>query len=224
MAPSLVKLNAHTRATFVRAAVKENAITTKLLATVMPYFPKRCQVISGYLDNGDQFWKVNYHWDYLVGKIDEFLASTKDAKLAGAARAIKAVLERNVPNPRTGYRTDKTVGQTKDLSSADQVVQRYALVKQSKVDFQAVLLKAGLIDVKTKANPPAAAKPWWLAVAPLAPPGDSKHGTGYALDIAGDNAETTRIAKLLGATLVFNEASHVHCEWRDGRVTLPGGA
>ena len=32
-------------------------------------------------------------------------------------------------------------------------------------------------------------------MAPVAAPGNSKHGTGYALDISGNNAETTRISK-----------------------------
>lgn len=215
-------LNAHTRATFVRPAVKEIAITTRLIDAVMPYFPRSCQVISGYLDNSDQYWKVNYHWDNLVYRISELAAMpAMDAKLVAAANAIKSVLNRNPPDPRTGYRTDQRVGQTKDQSTSEQIDQRYLLVKQSKKDFERVLLKAGLIDGKTKANPPAAAKPWWLSVAPLAPPGDSKHGTGYALDIGGDNLETTRVAKALFASLVFNEASHVHCEWKDGRVTLP---
>jgi hypothetical protein len=41
------------------------------------------------------------------------------------------------------------------------------------------------------------------------------------LDIAGNNAETTRVSKALGATLVFNEASHVHVEWSKG-VSVTG--
>jgi hypothetical protein len=216
-------LNVHVRATFVRAAVKENAVTKQLIDTVMPFFPLRCQVISGFLDTSDQFWKVNYHWDNLVFRIEEFLGLERHvaAKLVTAAKAIKAVLLGNPPNPRTGYRTDRTVGATKDQSSNELVEKRYLLVKQSKRDFERVLLAAGVLDAKTRLNPPASAKPWWLAIAPLAPPGDSKHGTGYALDIAGDNTETARIAKALGASLVFNEASHVHCEWKAGKVQLP---
>jgi hypothetical protein len=205
----------------VKPAVKENNITKKLIDAVMPYFPKSCQVISGYLDNSDQFWKVNYHWDNLVHHIEEFARTHKEAALLAAANAIKAVLTTNPPNPRSGYRSDRSVGQTKDASPAEQIVQRHRLVKQSKTDFERVLLKAGVIDSKSRLNPPQAAKSWWLAVAPLAPPGDSKHGTGYALDIGGDNTETTRIAKALGASLVFNESSHVHCEWKNGLVTLP---
>lgn len=220
--PELVALKVHARATFVRAAVKENAVTKQLIDAVMPYFPRTCQVISGFLDTSDQFWKVNYHWDNLVHRIEEFTAmKTVPLKLVPAANAIKAVLNSNPPDPHTGYRRDATVGLTKDKSTLELIEKRYVLVKQSKKDFERVLLAAGIIDAKTKLNPPAADKPWWLAIAPLAPPGDSKHGTGYALDIAGDNAETTRIARALGASLVFNEASHVHCEWKDGKVKLP---
>lgn len=213
----LQKLNVHTRTTFVRPGVKEIALTTKIIDRVMPYFPKDCRCISGYLDNSDQYWKVNYHWDLLVHKIDEFLAMPKlDAKLRAAATAIRNVLMTNPPNPRTGYRTDKTVGQTKDLSSAELIEKRWKTLRQSKKDCERVLIAAKVVTAAKKAMPPASEKPWWLAVAPVASPGDSKHGSGYALDIGGNNAETVRISKALGASLVFNEASHVHVEWKDG--------
>ena len=81
-----------------------------------------------------------------------------------------------------------------------------------------MLVKSGVVNANTKLNPPLKEKMWWLAVAPVAPPGDSKHGSGCALDIAGNNAETTRISNVLGATLVFDEASHVHVEWQRGVV------
>ncbi|MFO1500029.1 MAG: hypothetical protein U1G07_16835 [Verrucomicrobiota bacterium] len=213
----IAKLNVHTRATFVRAAVKEIPLTTQILNTIYPYFPKDCICIAGYLDSSDQYWKVNYHWDLLVSKLDQFLAMpTVPETLKACARAVRAVLMRNPPNPLSGYRNDKVVGATKDLSSPEKIQARHTLLKQSKKDFESVLLKAGVIHAATKLHPPAAEKPWWLCVAPVAPPGDSKHGTGYALDISGNNVETTRISKDLGATLVFNEASHVHVEWKNG--------
>jgi hypothetical protein len=55
-----------------------------------------------------------------------------------------------------------------------------------------------------------------LAAAPVAPPGSSKHGTGYTLDIEGDNTTIKTICKELGATLVFDEKSHVHVEFKNG--------
>ena len=221
MAATLNRLNVHTRASFVRPAVKENATTTRFINDVLPYFPKQCVCIAGFLDNGDQYWKVNYHWDLLVHMLDRFLVlKTLSALHRNCALAIKNQLLSNCPNPRTGYRTDATVGATKDLSDPEQIVKRHAILRQSKRDFESVLVKAKVVNASTKSAPPAAEKPWWLAVAPVAPPGDSKHGAGYALDIAGDNAETTRVAKALGATLVFNEASHVHVEWKNG-VQIP---
>ncbi|MCI0363137.1 MAG: hypothetical protein L0Y44_06040 [Phycisphaerales bacterium] len=219
-ASAVKPLNVHTRATFVRAGVKEIPLTTKTIDAVMPYFPKECKCISGYLDNSDQYWKVNYHWDLLVSKIDEFLA-LKDIpqNLKNAAQAIKTVLLRNAPTPRTGYKNDKSVGFTKDSSAPEKVVARHGTLKQSKKDFQSVIVKAKVVTESTKNNPPVKEKHWWLAVAPLAAPGTSKHGSGYALDIAGNNNETTRISKGLGASLVFNEASHVHVEWKNGVKT-----
>jgi hypothetical protein len=122
----------------------------------------------------------------------------------------------NPPNPLTGYRNDKTVGATKDSSTPERIEARHGILKQSKKDFESVLLKAKVVNAATKLNPPKSEKAWWLSVAPVAAPGNSKHGGGYALDISGNNAETSRISKLLGASLVFNEASHVHVEWKNG--------
>lgn len=213
---NLKPVNAHTRATFVRPAVKEIALTTRIIDQIMPYYPLRCVCIAGYLDSSDQFWKVNYHWDLLVYKIDQFVAlKTISEHHRNCAMAIKQALLKNAPDPQTGYRTDKTVGATKDKSDAEQIIKRHATLKQAKVDFESVLTKSKVVNAATKRNPPASEKPWWLAVAPVALPGNSKHGSGYALDISGDNAETTRISKALGATLAFNEASHVHVEWKN---------
>jgi hypothetical protein len=59
---------------------------------------------------------------------------------------------------------------------------------------------------------------WDLAVAPVAPPGESKHGCGYALDIYGKdlNAKIKEISTGLGATVAFDEKSHVHVEFANG--------
>lgn len=219
---TITPLNVHTRATFVRHAVQEIDVTTKIIDAIMPYFPKACIVIAGYLDSEDQYWKVNYHFDLLVSKIDEFIAMTGPSeKLKTAAQAIKSVLMANPPKPPTGYKDDKKVGATKDVSSHEHIKERHTTLKQSKKDFEQVIVKAKVVNEANKKDPPAAEKMWWLSVAPVAAPGTSKHGTGYALDIAGSNLETTRISKALGATLVFNEASHVHVEWKDG-VKIPG--
>ena len=58
-----------------------------------------------------------------------------------------------------------------------------------------------------------------LAAAPVASPGKSKHGSGYALDIQGDNAAIKSLCSGLGATLVFDEKSHVHVEFKNGVST-----
>jgi hypothetical protein len=215
-------LNVHTRHTFVRPSVQEIDVTTEIIDAIIPYYPGDCKCIAGYLDTENQYWKVNYHWDYLMSKIDEFLAMGSVAEsFKKDARAIKEALEKNPPDPPTGYKDDKVVGATSDKSTHQTIRARHKILKKAKQDFEKVLVAAGVIDAKRKHNPPnVSAKSWWLAVAPVAAPGTSKHGTGYALDIAGDNAAIVRISKGLGATLAFNEASHVHCEWKHG-VKLP---
>lgn len=211
-------LGLHSRATFVRNTVKTIPLTQKIIDAAMPYFPLGCTVIGGYLDDADQYWKVNYHWEHLISKIETFLTLEQPTEQQrAAARAIWKVLMSIPPLPERGYLKDKQVGDTQDLSTRERVRERHKVLRQAKKDFRHVIIAAGIVDpLKEKGNPPKAEKDWWRAVAPLAAPGKSMHGTGYALDIAGNNVEVTRIAKALGATLVFNEASHVHVEFANG--------
>ena len=219
---ALKKLNLHAWATFVRPSVKTIPLTKEIINAIMPYFPLKCKVIGGYLNDADQYWKVNYHWENLVTKIEDFRArGDVEDKHKNMALAVWKVLKSNPPIPERGYIKDKNVGDTQDLSTHEKIEARHKILKQSKQDFRAIIIAAGIVDAKKeKSDPPAAEKPWWLAVAPLAKPGHSLHGTGYALDIAGDNVETTKLAKALGATLAFNEASHVHVEFAKG-VKVP---
>ena len=222
---SASKLSLHSKATFVRSSVKVIPLTTEIIDAIMPYFPLSCKVIGGYLDDYDQYWKVNFHWENLVTKIEQFRARDGVSdKHKLMAQEVWKVLMTNPPLPERGYLKDKEVGATKDLSTLESIRQRHTILKQSKKDFRAIIIAAGIVDAKKeKGDPPKADKPWWLAVAPLAVPGTSKHGTGYALDISGDNDQIKKICKALGATLVFNEASHVHVEFAKG-VKTPVGA
>jgi hypothetical protein len=56
----------------------------------------------------------------------------------------------------------------------------------------------------------------FVAAARVAAPGNGKHATGYAVDIEGDNHGISTLCKGLGATLAFDEASHVHVEFKNG--------
>lgn len=90
------------------------------------------------------------------------------------------------------------------------------MLATAKIDFSGIISDA---NIKTLAPP---AQRWDLAVAKVAKPGTSNHGKGYALDIEGKgrNAEIRHISALLGATQTFDEASHVHVEFRNGVVLL----
>jgi hypothetical protein len=107
-------------------------------------------------------------------------------------------------------------GQPKDISSHEQITKRWELLKVVKSELALIINAAKL---KTIAPP---AQPWDLAVAAVAKPGTSKHGEGWALDIegAGLNQQIADISKALGATLTYNEKSHVHVEFAKG-VKVP---
>ena len=211
------KIGLHTRSTWVLAAVKEQPNTTAIIDGIMPYFPLNCQVISGWLSDEDLYWKVNYHWDLLVTRLELFSAlKTTTADGVTGAQSILRNLWTVPPNPPRGYMKDKNPGDTKDQTGHTQTIERHSVLKLAKQEAKLLFTWGGVLTTKLEKDPPKAEKPWWLSVALVANPTSGKHATGYALDIAGSNETTTRVARLLGATLVFNEASHVHCEFKLG--------
>lgn len=207
-----VRLNQHTRSTFVRNTVRENYITKFVIDAIMPYFPLTNRVIGGYVDESDQYWKADFHWEYLGSFLDKALCKDLNSDQLRCVKAIRAVLLQNKPNPEKGYKNAKVMGQPKDLSSREKIIRRWKITSQCKKDFKSVLNASGLL----KGMPPKEQKEWLLSVAPVAKPGRSKHSTGYAVDIYGDNNKTVTISNALGASLVFPEGSHVHVEFAKG--------
>ncbi len=139
-------VNVHSHKSFVAPAIKKNSLTSQIIESIMPYFPAECKCIAGYLDARDQYWKVNYHWDYLNWKINAFLnLPGVSSELKQCAQGVQNVLLSNAPNPMSGYRNDAEVGLTKDISSPDKIIARHAILKQSKKDFERIIIKAGLV-------------------------------------------------------------------------------
>ena len=202
---------------FVDSKVQTIPVTDGIISKIYTAFPKSSKVISGYLTEEQLYWKVNYHWDVLLEAISHCSGLDIEQKSKDALAAIKASLETNPPDPKTGYRTSTMPGEPKDKSSHELILQRHALVKQGKLDLKAVI-EAAAIFKKSKRDP----KALMLAYAPVAKPAQGKHSTGYALDIKGNNADIIAVAKSLGATQHFNEGSHVHCEWKNGVDTTGG--
>ena len=103
-----MSLDVHRRSTFVGSSVRELATTTAIIDAIMPYFPLSCKVISGYLDGGDLYWKVSYHWDLLTTQLERFAARAETSvdDRVTAASLIK-VLETVPTNPPRGYALDK---------------------------------------------------------------------------------------------------------------------
>lgn len=202
------KVDPAARKVFVSAKVIEKTNTKRIINKIMPAFKGvNATVISGYLDDEAQFWKVNYHWEYLLWMIDHSMTLEIDEKFVKNLKAIRRSLMRNQPNPKKGYRTGG-IGKPSDTTPIEKITQRWQIVRQAKKDFKQVTVKAGLKQKSTKTG-----RAFDLAVAPIARPGTSKHGTGYALDIKGDNGKIKQISNKLGASLVFDEKSHVHVEF-----------
>lgn len=206
------KVDRQKRREFVRPAVRENSKTSRIIDYIQPHFEGvKATVISGYLNDSDLFWKVNYHWEYLLYMVAHSIGLTDNQKHKRELRAMSSSLKSEPPDPNTGYRTSKELSLPADKSSMSSMDRRYKIVRQSKRDFKRLTVVAKLKS-KSKRSP----KSFDLAAAPLAHPGKSKHKTGYALDIGGDIPRIKAISKKLGATLVFDEKSHVHVEFKNG--------
>jgi hypothetical protein len=203
------------RAEFVDPRVQEIPVTKDIIDKIMPHFPVNCKVISGFLSEEQLYWKVNYHWEYLLDLIDHTLTLDIGNKHQKALEAIRKVLLSNLPDPMTGYTSSNTPGLPKDKSSHETILERHKLLRQAKKDFKSVV---DAVDLKRKSKRSPVS--FDLACAPVAAPAKGKHSTGYALDIKGDNLEIIAIAAKLGAVKPFNEQSHVHCEFPNG-VTIP---
>lgn len=203
--------NSDARRKFVRPSVKETAVTTRIINKIMPKFAGvKATVISGYLNDTDRFWKVNYHWELLLWMVDHCLQLPLDDRSSRRLSSIRSRLLGNAPDPNTGYRTSARVGFPADKSPMKNMDARVKILRQCKVDFKTATRDANL---KSKSN--RGARAFDLAAAPVVHPGTSKHGTGYALDIEGNNAQIKAISKGLGATVVFDEQSHVHVEFKN---------
>jgi len=220
MPTAVERVSAHSFQTFVRASVKfkQHPSTRELIEAILPYYPKQCTCIAGYLDDEDQFWKVNYHWELLVRMLNKGLTRLQGSE-AAQTRIILGEMMRNPPSPVHGYADSKVVGEPHDVSSHAQITKRWETMKLCKEQFRLIIDAAKL----TTLVPPST--PWDLSVAPVAHPGTSKHGTGYAVDIEGYglNHRIKEISTALGATLTFDEKSHVHVEFAKG-VTVPATA
>lgn len=95
-----------------------------------------------------------------------------------------------------------------DNAAQQDALQRHKTVSQCKREFKKIMEREGLMRLSKKSP-----QVFHLAAAPVAAPGTSKHSTGYAIDIQGDNGAIKNVCKSRGATLVFDEKSHVHVEF-----------
>lgn len=201
----------HDRAKFVDPRVKELPVTTRIIDALMPHLaPTGARVISAWLSDSDLRWKVNYHWEYLLWMIDGCLVPGEPS--SAALTRMRSALLGVSPTPSSGYRTGP-VGKPEDTSSGEEASRRHVVLTAQKRAF-AQLVREHRLSERSK-RPRTA---FDLAAAPVAAPGKTKHSTGFAVDVQGPNGDIRAICRRLGASLVFDEQSHVHVEFKHGVV------
>lgn len=202
---------AELRKTHVSSKVKEKSNTTKIINTLLPYIEgTNIKIVSGFLNDIDQFWKVNHHWDYLRWICKDTLTRDISAEETKAINAIVSKLESNKPNPVTGYRTGG-IGQPEDKSSYDTIRARWLVLKGAKVAWKKLCDDK---DYYTKGWKPVAC--YKHPQSPIAKPGTSMHGQGYAIDMTGDYGKIKAISRKAGATLIYTEPGNMHIEFKNG--------
>lgn len=205
------KVDRDMRAERVGSQVQENATTTRIIDDLIPKFGDiRAKVVGGYLSDSDQFWKVNYHWELLLQMVQHSLTLPIEDSAKKELQTIASSLNSVPPDPSTGY-VSSPIGRPVDKSSGEDAVKRHKVMQGQKQAFAKITASA---DLKSKSN--KSPKTFDLAAAPVAAPGTSKHGSGYALDIDGDNSGIKSVCQGAGASLVFDEKSHVHVEFKNG--------
>ena len=117
----------------------------------MPYFPRDCVCIAAYLDDGDQFWKVSYHWELLLRMLKKAEAVNLQPESKGQIGVILTALLANRPDPVSGYVDSKAVGLPHDKTPAARVVERWETLRICKQEFKKIVDYEGL----TKKHPPS---------------------------------------------------------------------
>lgn len=205
------KADREARAAYVDSRVKETEVTTRIIDNLVARFTDtKARIIAGFLSDSDQFWKVNYHWEYLLQIVEHSLTLPVEEVCKKDLQNIRSTLLSCKPDPASGY-TSGPVGKPEDRSSVETAIKRHKLLTSMKQTFGKITDSAKLKEKSKKSG-----QAFDLAAAPVAHPGTSKHGTGYAIDIEGDNSAIKNLCKGLGASLVFDEKSHVHVEFKNG--------
>lgn len=200
----------------VKTAVKTVPLTDKIIEGVLPHLEgSDIEIISGYLNDTDQFWKVNHHYDSLQWIIEKCLKVETDDDVKRELTSLQKALNRNRPSPPTGYRTG-AIGQPEDKSTPKEITARWNILRQAKKDW---------INLYEKTAAWKAGKPKQAAFkhpsSPIKKPGTSMHGTGYAIDMVGNSSQISSITKYLGATLIYNEPGNFHIEFKNGVANKP---
>ena len=207
--------NHQSRTSFKQANVPENATTTAILDAIWPHYNAGDHVIGGYLSSGQQYWKINYHWELVIWVCDTAATLVDEAHKASFT-SIASTLRGHTPNPASGYLDDHNMALV-DTSTQEAFDARYLAVKKAKTDLAAAITASGAQSKVTGGK----ADRFILSVQNVLPPGDNnKHGQGFSLDIKGSNARISETSKKLGATTTYDEKFHVHVEFKSG-VSAP---
>jgi hypothetical protein len=208
--------NHQSRTSFKQANVPENATTTAILDSIWPHYNAGDHVIGGYLSSGQQYWKINYHWELVLWVCDTAATLVTDDQKSQFT-SIATTLRSHSPNPASGYLNDSAMAIV-DTSTQDAFDARYLAVKKAKTDLKAAIDATGVGSKVTGGK----SDRFVLSVQNVLPPGDNnKHGQGFSLDIKGNNARISETSKSLGATTTYDEKFHVHVEFKSGVTTPP---
>lgn len=219
-APAAAETTKHTsRATFLKsAAIKfsPDGRTDRVIDAVFPFFCILDGVIAGYLTEEDQFWKVNWHIEAMLVRIDEAKRLVAEDWRGAGARppdpttfhagldGVKNTVAQ-VKSPVNGFFYSTEVGQPSDVTTSPEALRhRYDVMISSKHALETIFTAMRpweYVDAKGKSSTLQMTQligddtpqgGFALAYANVKLPGTSEHGTGMALDIQAhkDDSDT----------------------------------
>lgn len=202
------------RAAFTGPDLIEIAPTTEILDTVWRYFPEGASAWSGYLNDDQQLKKLNYHHAYMLWAIPRLqeLADARDANGGAEAAARLTEEERAALDTMEGILQEVAPPEAPadlsgldsvpaDTSSAQDIATRHAVVSEQKRVLAAMMTRTHI-----HTGDVTLAYCWQT----VAFPGNSKHGSGRALDIKGASLSKIKAAATDLGAKALNEAAHQH--------------
>ncbi len=193
--------------------------TKEIITKIGPTCQKGTEVIGGFLDEGGQIFKLNYHWELITQNLNRFI--NKDRPISGVGDidtkefvAMKSRLARVAP-PKQGYLKASSPNALPDTSKRTEIDK----LIPSAFSSQASDLKVALKKIDVSQDPQCSAEAIEVVWGQDSLASEECSWAGLRTGPPGRCKRNTKGSRADGA-FVFKEENHTHVEFRNG-VKVP---